>query len=129
MSEGFVQDPYMAAGVEFEPVTLRTQGTELTTEPPCLNCSCGKNSGGQQYCKSMYVDLCDSLKLSSVFLKSVRLRSVAFYTQETKALFIINRIIMTQIVWLKSKIFRIMTLFSDEISKLCRIALFCMKFS
>ena len=34
MSEGIAQGPYKAAKVEFEPVTLRTQGTELTTEPP-----------------------------------------------------------------------------------------------
>jgi len=33
MSEGLAQGPYVAAGVGFEPATLRTQGTELTTEP------------------------------------------------------------------------------------------------
>ena len=37
-SEGLVQGPtaYMVARVGFEPVTWRTQGTEPTTEPPCL---------------------------------------------------------------------------------------------
>ena len=35
MSEGLAQDPYMATRVGFEPATLRTQGTEPTTEPPC----------------------------------------------------------------------------------------------
>ena len=35
MSEGLAKSPYMAARVGFEPATLRTQGTELTTEPPC----------------------------------------------------------------------------------------------
>src|SRR6218665_1318946 len=34
VSKGFAQGPYMAAGVGFEPATLRMQGTELTTEPP-----------------------------------------------------------------------------------------------
>ncbi len=34
MSEGLAQGPYVAAGAGFEPATLRTQGTELTTEPP-----------------------------------------------------------------------------------------------
>ena len=34
MREGLAQGPYMAAGVDFEPVTFQTQGTELTTEPP-----------------------------------------------------------------------------------------------
>ena len=32
--EGLAQGPYVAARVAFEPATLRTQGTELTTEPP-----------------------------------------------------------------------------------------------
>jgi len=31
-SEGLAQGPYMAAGVEFEHATLRTQGIEPTTE-------------------------------------------------------------------------------------------------
>jgi len=35
VTEGLAKDPYVAAGVAFEPVTLRMQGTELTTEPPC----------------------------------------------------------------------------------------------
>ena len=35
MSEGFALGPYMLARVGFEPATLRTYGTELTTEPPC----------------------------------------------------------------------------------------------
>ena len=35
MSKGLAQGPYVAARVRFEPATLRTQGTELTTEPPC----------------------------------------------------------------------------------------------
>jgi len=35
VSEGLAQGPYVAAGVEFESVTLRTQGTKHTTEPPC----------------------------------------------------------------------------------------------
>ena len=34
MSEGLAQGPYVAARVEFEPVTLWTQGTELTTVSP-----------------------------------------------------------------------------------------------
>ena len=34
MSEGLAQGPYLAAGVGFEPANLRTQGTELTKEPP-----------------------------------------------------------------------------------------------
>ena len=33
-SEGLEQGPYEADRVEFEPVTLRMQATELTTEPP-----------------------------------------------------------------------------------------------
>ena len=33
VSEELAQSPYMAAGVVFEPANLRTQGTELTTEP------------------------------------------------------------------------------------------------
>ena len=33
-SEGLAQGPYVAARVEFETETLRTQGTKLTTEPP-----------------------------------------------------------------------------------------------
>ena len=36
VSEELAQGPYMAVGVGFEPVTLRTQSTELTTEPPHL---------------------------------------------------------------------------------------------
>jgi len=39
MSEGLAQGPYMVAKVGFEPATLQTQGTELTTEPPCPTCS------------------------------------------------------------------------------------------
>src|SRR6218665_869721 len=35
VSEGLAQGLYMAARVGFEPATLRTQSTELTTEPPC----------------------------------------------------------------------------------------------
>ena len=35
VSQGLAQGPYVAARVEFEPATLWTQGTELTTEPPC----------------------------------------------------------------------------------------------
>src|SRR6218665_1127801 len=34
VSEGFAQGPYVPARVGFEPVTLRTEGTELTNEPP-----------------------------------------------------------------------------------------------
>ena len=34
-SEGLAQGPYVAERVEFKPVTLRMQGTEPTTEPPC----------------------------------------------------------------------------------------------
>ena len=34
MSEGIAQGPYIAAKVGFEPATLQTQDTELTTEPP-----------------------------------------------------------------------------------------------
>ena len=34
MSEGLAQGPYVAAKVGFEIATIRTQGTELTTEPP-----------------------------------------------------------------------------------------------
>ena len=34
MSEVLAQGPYVAAGVGFRLVTLRTHGTELTTEPP-----------------------------------------------------------------------------------------------
>ena len=33
VSEGPAQGPYVAARVGFKPETLRTQGTELTTEP------------------------------------------------------------------------------------------------
>ena len=32
---GLAQGPYAVAGVGFEPATLRMQGTEFTTEPPC----------------------------------------------------------------------------------------------
>ena len=35
MSEGLTQGPYVVAGVGFEPMSFRTQGTEPTTEPPC----------------------------------------------------------------------------------------------
>jgi len=35
MSEGHAQGPYVATRVGFENATLRAQGTELTTEPPC----------------------------------------------------------------------------------------------
>ena len=38
VSEGLAQGPYVAAGVEFKPVTLRTKGTESTNEPPCPTC-------------------------------------------------------------------------------------------
>jgi len=34
VSEGLAQGPYVAAGVGFEPATLRTQDTELTNESP-----------------------------------------------------------------------------------------------
>ena len=34
MSEGLAQGPYVMARVKFEPATLRTQGTEPTSEPP-----------------------------------------------------------------------------------------------
>src|SRR6218665_1368488 len=34
MSERLTQGPYMAARMGFEPATLRTQGTKLTTQPP-----------------------------------------------------------------------------------------------
>ena len=34
-SEGLAQGPSVADRVGFEPETLRTQGNELTTEPPC----------------------------------------------------------------------------------------------
>src|SRR6218665_208777 len=34
VSEGLAQGPYVAVRVGFEPVTLRTQGTKLITEPP-----------------------------------------------------------------------------------------------
>ena|SRR6218665_3954687 len=37
-SEGLAQDPYVVARLGFEPVTLWTQGTEHTTEPPHLFC-------------------------------------------------------------------------------------------
>src|SRR6218665_3184388 len=33
-SKGLAQGPYVQARVGFEPATLQTQGTELTTEPP-----------------------------------------------------------------------------------------------
>ena len=36
MSEGLAQGPFVAARVGFEPETLRTEDTELTTEPPGL---------------------------------------------------------------------------------------------
>ena len=38
MSEGFAQGPYVAARAGLEPVTLRKQITELTTEPPRPRC-------------------------------------------------------------------------------------------
>ena len=34
MSQELAQGPYVAAGAGFEPVTLRPQISELTTEPP-----------------------------------------------------------------------------------------------
>ena len=34
MSEGLAQGPYGVVRVGFEPATLGTQGTKLTTEPP-----------------------------------------------------------------------------------------------
>ena len=37
MSEGFAQGPYVADGVGFEPATLRTEGTALTTEGAILS--------------------------------------------------------------------------------------------
>ena len=39
MREGHAQDPYVAAGVGFEPATFRMQGTGLTTEPPLTTMS------------------------------------------------------------------------------------------
>ena len=36
MNDGLAKGPYVAARVGFEPMTFRTQGTEPTTEPPCL---------------------------------------------------------------------------------------------
>ena len=38
VSEVLAQGPCMAVGVGFEPVTLQTQGTELTTEPAHPTC-------------------------------------------------------------------------------------------
>jgi len=35
-SEGLAQGPYVVARVGFKPATLRTEGTELNTEPPRL---------------------------------------------------------------------------------------------
>ena len=35
VSERLAQGLYVAARVRFEPATIRTVGTELTTEPPC----------------------------------------------------------------------------------------------
>ena len=35
VSEGLAQGPYMVDRVGFELTTLRTEGTEPTTEPPC----------------------------------------------------------------------------------------------
>ena len=35
MSKGLALGLYLAARVGFEPATLWTQGSELTTEPPC----------------------------------------------------------------------------------------------
>ena len=35
MNEGLAQGSYLAAKVGFKPATLQTQGTKLTTEPPC----------------------------------------------------------------------------------------------
>ena len=35
-SEELAQGPHAADRVGFEPVTFRTQGTEPTTEPPCM---------------------------------------------------------------------------------------------
>ena len=32
--QSLAQGPYVAARVGFEPATLRTEGTQLTTEPP-----------------------------------------------------------------------------------------------
>src|SRR6218665_1974849 len=40
VSEGLAQGPYVAARVGFRPATLRTQGTELTAEPPCPTIYC-----------------------------------------------------------------------------------------
>ena len=34
VSKGLAQGPYVAAGVGFEPATLRTEGAEFTPEPP-----------------------------------------------------------------------------------------------
>src|SRR6218665_969661 len=36
VSDGLVQGPYVVTSVGFELMTLRTQGTELTTEPPFI---------------------------------------------------------------------------------------------
>ena len=35
MSEGLAQGPYVVVSVGFEPATIRTEGTALTTEPQC----------------------------------------------------------------------------------------------
>lgn len=36
VSEGLDRGPCVAAGVVFEPTTFRMQGSEPSTEPPCL---------------------------------------------------------------------------------------------
>jgi len=44
MSEGLAQGLYVVARVGFKSATLGTQGTELTTEPPCQTKSSSSSS-------------------------------------------------------------------------------------
>ena len=43
MGEGLAQGLYVAVRVGFEPATLRTQGSEVTTEPPRILLTSGGN--------------------------------------------------------------------------------------
>ena len=56
-SDILAQGTYVAARVRFEPVTLREQGTENTTEPPrCCCCCCI----AYHYCHYYYHYVCPS---------------------------------------------------------------------
>jgi len=64
--DGLAKGPYMAARVGFEPTTLRTEGTKLTTDPPtprmsiqaCMYANMCIVHVCMFICACMYVDMC-----------------------------------------------------------------------